>query len=244
VVPQLSISKTRNQVVVHQPDCLHVGIADGWPDKLEASAEKVSAHLLCFRGACWNLRLTPPRIVQRMTVYKLPDIPVKAPVLFLHGKEAFRVLYRRSDLQTVANDAGVSHQLLNLRIAVLRHPRWIKTVKCPSIVFSLEKNGGPAQSGLGTFQDKELKQNPVIMLWDTPLGVVIADIRLTLGPGAAFLRGHGVLYACSAQIIIDEAHTADLVRSRRAGKKAPSAAVLLHHLQQIMYDRVVVRATA
>jgi hypothetical protein len=78
-------------------------IADGWSNKLEASMQQIPAHAVSLGSVGRNPRVRLPRVPQRLTIHELPDVPVESAVLFLYRKEAFRVLYRRSDF---LNDCG------------------------------------------------------------------------------------------------------------------------------------------
>src|SRR4051794_25269272 len=77
-------------VVVDDADRLHERVADGRPDEAEAALQEVLAHRLC--------------------VLEAPDIGVETAEFLLHGEKRFCVAHGALDLQSVANDALVTHQ--------------------------------------------------------------------------------------------------------------------------------------
>jgi hypothetical protein len=54
----------------------------------------------------------------------------------------------------------------------------IKVIKRDAIMFPLAQHGVPTQPCLGSFQDEELEQAPVIVNGHSPFAVVIIDVIL------------------------------------------------------------------
>jgi hypothetical protein len=53
-------------------------------------------------------------------------------------------------------------------------------------IFALSQNCDPAQTGLKTLEYQELKQSLVLQYWDTPLFIVVRDVkRIAAAPPAA-----------------------------------------------------------
>ena len=96
-------------MVIHHPDCLHEGVADRWPYKLESSFEQVTAHLVGFLCSRLYLGGYGERIDDGLAAHKLPDVRIKAAEFFLHCQKRSRVLYRGTNFQPITDNARVRH---------------------------------------------------------------------------------------------------------------------------------------
>lgn len=57
-----------------------------------------------------------------------------------------------SEFETVADDSGIKHQLVDLCIAHLRHALHIETEQYLAITLALLQDGDPGQAGLEPFE--------------------------------------------------------------------------------------------
>src|SRR5712671_226972 len=101
------MAEAASRMIVGHPDRLHVGIADGRADELEAALEQVLAERVRFRGADGNLVSLQH---DRLAADEAPDIGVEAAEFLLYREKGARVGHGAIDLQLVADDAGVLHQ--------------------------------------------------------------------------------------------------------------------------------------
>src|ERR1043166_656476 len=108
-------------------------------------------------------------------VYKAPDVFIKTAELATNFQKSLGIGNRRTNLQAVANNAGVIHKGSKFLLVVPGNFHWIETIESFAIVFPLLKNCLPAQSSLGALEDQKLKQDSVIVLWNAPLCVVVGD---------------------------------------------------------------------
>src|SRR5882672_10079672 len=157
--PDLSMPKTASQVIVDHPGGLHEGVADGGPDKVEATAFQILAHRDGFGGLCRNILAVPPLVRDRTPADKLPNIIGKTLELFLHLEKGLRVAYGGFDLQPIAHDARVLQQFGNSIRRVTRNLGCVKATECFAIRFTFGQDGGPTQAGLGAFQYEELEKH-------------------------------------------------------------------------------------
>src|SRR5215831_4189082 len=103
----LAITKAVHGVVVHHPDGLHEGVADGGANEGKSSPLKIFTHCVGLNGPTGDLAHGPPGIHPRFAADKLPDVAVEGAVLALHTKERGGILNRGRHFQTVAHDAFV-----------------------------------------------------------------------------------------------------------------------------------------
>ena len=155
-------------MVIDQPDRLHEGVTDRWPNELEAAAPQILAHGVGFGRSRGNLLQGFPGIPAGLSAYKVPDIGVETAEFLLRDEEGLRVLDGGGDLEPVANDAGVGEQLPDFVRVVTRDLPGIELVKGTAVIVTLVEDGGPAQAGLGAFEKQELEQDSVIMPWHAP----------------------------------------------------------------------------
>src|SRR5260370_8442694 len=112
------MSKAVDDVIVHHPDGMHVRIDDRRADEGEATALQILAHRIGFSGASGDVPYGSTTILYRATVDEPPLIRIEAPELRLHVKKRLGVLYRRFNLGSVADDAGICQQRRDLPLVV------------------------------------------------------------------------------------------------------------------------------
>src|SRR5262245_33820063 len=88
----------------------------------------------------------------------------------------------------MAHDAVVSQQTTNIRRREASHLPRVEASEGLPIAFALPKDGQPAQTGLRAFQDEELEEPTIVVLGDTPLLIVVLDVKRVASPTAAALH--------------------------------------------------------
>src|SRR6516162_3233371 len=114
------VTVASDQMVVNHADRLHEGIDDGRPAELEAALLKVLRDGARNRGLVGHLSRGLVVIDLRLTVDEIPQQLGKARTLLHYVQEGARRQHRALDLRTVAHDAGILHQALDLRRPVAR----------------------------------------------------------------------------------------------------------------------------
>src|SRR6185503_2019108 len=102
------------------------------------------------------------------------EVGVETVELLLQRQESLGVLNRRGDLEAIANNSRMGEQSFHFGPIVFRDSGRIEIVKGKALVDSFFQDGLPTQPRLGTFEDQEFKQRPVVVQRNTPFGVVIA----------------------------------------------------------------------
>ena len=104
-----------------------------------------------------------------------PDVLIEAAELLLHGDHARALLIGGLDLAPVPHDRRIRDEALDVALGELRHGVWIEPGERGSVALALAQDGGPAQPGLRTFEREQLEEAAVVVLGNTPLGVVVLD---------------------------------------------------------------------
>jgi len=173
--PRCFVAEAIRGVIVDHAYGLHEGVADGRSHELEAAAQQIFAHgvgLGCSRG---KRPKRPPFIHFRLPADELPDVLIETAELFLDSEESFGIFDRGRNLQLVANDARIAKQFGDFSPVVARDFFRIESVERAAVVFPLIQDSVPAQSGLRAFEYQEFEQHAIVVEWDAPLFVVIAD---------------------------------------------------------------------
>src|ERR1700682_2199980 len=85
--PNLSISETLDEVIVHHADCLHVRINDGRTNEAESPLFEILAKRVRFSRGSWNLPHCLPPVEFGSSIDEPPAISVKTFQLFLNCKK-------------------------------------------------------------------------------------------------------------------------------------------------------------
>src|SRR5205085_3812286 len=91
---------------------------------------------------------------------------------------------RGNDLQTIANDAFIGHQLFNASLIIFRNLRRREVIEAATIVVALSKNSLPTQARLRAFQDQKLEKCALVVSRNSPFMIVISDRQISHGPMA------------------------------------------------------------
>jgi hypothetical protein len=183
------VTEATDDVVVNHPGGLHVRVTDGRADKLEAARLQIFAHGVRVFGARWDLLAGFPVVDLGRAIGELPYIFVEAAELFLRFEKSFGVLDGGGDFQAIANDAGVVEKFGDFRFAVARDLLRIELIERFAKVFALLQNAIPAQASLHSLQYEKFEQFAIVMERHAPLGVVITNVKIVRGPGAAWDDG-------------------------------------------------------
>ena len=94
-------------MIVHHPDRLHEGVADGGPDEAKAAVDEILAHGFRLGCAGRNILERAPAVGPRPTVHERPEVGIEAAALPLDGERGPGVPDGGRDLQPIAHDAGI-----------------------------------------------------------------------------------------------------------------------------------------
>ena len=112
-------------------------------------------------------------------------------MLFAQGNESPGVLDGALNFEPVADDAGIAHEGLDLARAETGDGCGVEPSKSFAVGIAALEDGEPTQASLGSLKDEELEKKPIIMDWDTPLGIVICgEEGIAETPGTAGERRH------------------------------------------------------
>src|SRR5579859_2036130 len=161
-------------MVVDHSRGLHQRVANRGADEAEAALRQVFAQCVGLFRARRNLAL--PGVLFRFAIDKAPDVRVEAAKFLLRLQERTGVADGGSDLQAIADDAGVSEQLPHFLCPVAGHFFGIESVEYFLIALPFAQHGVPAQSRLRAFQSQHLKPSVVVVQRHAPLFVVIGNI--------------------------------------------------------------------
>jgi len=155
-------------VVVGHSRGLHEGIANGGTDKPEASVFQVFAHGLRRFGPGRDIGEPFPSVSDRFVIDELPDVKVETAEFLLNVEKGPCIGDHRGDFKPVANDAPVLQKLVDFFFAVPRYAEWIESIQGVAEVFAFFQDGHPTQTGLGTFENQQLKL-PATSCGESPL---------------------------------------------------------------------------
>ena len=133
---------------------LHQCVANGRSDEREAGLFQAFAHFHGHRGHRRHFGAIVEMVDHLPTADKRP-------------KESHRILQRQPrlgvtaggvELEPVANDPGIEHQLIDFRVAHLRHALYVEAEQHLAITLTFAQHGDPGQAGLEPFEQKQLEQ--------------------------------------------------------------------------------------
>jgi len=180
------MSEAVDGVIVHHADGLHEGIGDGRTEKCAAAPDQVFAEGVGFGRFCRYRADGFPAVDPGPAGDKTPEIGVETSGLILDFQKHPGVAHRGLDLAPVADDVGISKQLLDPSRIIRGDPLRVEAVERLTVTLAFPQDGDPAQAGLGALQDEKLEQPAVVVQRDPPLGVMVANKqRVSSGPGAA-----------------------------------------------------------
>jgi hypothetical protein len=178
-------------VIVDHAHRLHERVANRRTDEAKTALLQLLAHrhahgLGMFQGyrSCGMRKW--------LSFDETPDEFVETSELFLSFEERLCVLDGGVDLQAIADNAFVLHQLGLLGGAVFGDLFGVEVVEGLAVVFALFEDRQPAEASLGAFEIDHFEEVAVIVADNTPFLVVIGNKEVVrLRPAAAFLGHNG-----------------------------------------------------
>src|SRR5215470_269642 len=175
-----------HQMIVDHADSLHEGVDDGRADELETAAGKFFRNLARYRGFRRHLFGAAEIVHLRLAVEKIPEQAREAGSLLHHLEVGARGQDGTFDLQSIAHDAGILHQPLDLLRRIAGDLGGLEVVEGAAKIIALAQYRDPGQTGLEAIENELLVERTVVVFRHAPLLVVIGDIeRVLLGPGTA-----------------------------------------------------------
>ena len=104
---QFWVAETRHKMIIDHTGGLHECVTDGGADEGEAALDEIFAKGVGFGCVGWQVAGFLALILKRPAADELPDILVERAEFFANGEEGLRVANGCSDLQTIADDAGI-----------------------------------------------------------------------------------------------------------------------------------------
>jgi len=96
------ITKTIDEVIIHQPSRLHIRIRNRRADEAESSLLEILAECFGFGRSGWNLSRSFPAVEFGLPADELPAVGIKVAELFLDLEKGASIAHRGPDLQSVA----------------------------------------------------------------------------------------------------------------------------------------------
>src|SRR5690606_35790097 len=147
-----------------------------------ASHEKKAAllHIVadCIRLARSgrNIGLLLQRVLPGACCDEQLDLVADCADHFVDFEECPGMGQSRLHLELVTHDAGILQNFVEELLCETSYFLRVEISKSFPVTVTLSKDGGPAESGLGAFQDQEFELRPVIPYGDAPFPVVILDV--------------------------------------------------------------------
>lgn len=153
-VHQLRVAVAVPGVIHDHARSLHKRIANGWADERETGFFQAFAHFHGGRRHGRNLAAILEMIDYRHTTDERPEKRHRV----LQRQPGLGIAPGRVELEPVADDAGIEHQLVDFGIAHLRHALDIKPEHHLAIMLAFAQYGDPGKAGLEPFEQKQLEQ--------------------------------------------------------------------------------------
>jgi len=151
------ISNAVDGVVIDYTFRLHEGITDSAANESETAFFQLFCHRVRnFSAGGYVLHCFPP-IDHGFAICELPDVGIKAAELMLNINERPGIGNGGFDLEPVADNAWIIQQGVYFACVIAGNFFHIKISEQFAVIFTLSKDGRPAQTGLCAFQCDELK---------------------------------------------------------------------------------------
>ena len=188
---QLPVAGARDQMVIHHPGGLHLGINDGGTDELESPLLEIPAYQVRQWGFGGHFLERFQFIAYGLPIDESPNVPVEGSKPLPNDDESLGIADCRVDFEPVADYSTVLEQGCDFTGIVFRDFIIIEVVKRPAEVFPLIQDGAPAQAGLKAFEDQEFEQFPVVMDRSAPfLIMVLGHENIIRTPAIRFVFFH------------------------------------------------------
>ncbi len=154
-VDELRVAVTVLSVIHDHARGLHQRVADGWADKGETGLFQAFAHGHGLRGDGRDFAAILEMIDHRPVIHKRPEEG--------HGvfqrQPRLRIAPGGIELEAIADDPRIEHQVIDFRVAHLRHALYVEAVQHLAISLALAQHGDPRKPGLEPFEQKQLEQS-------------------------------------------------------------------------------------
>jgi hypothetical protein len=190
---QLPVARARDQMVIHHPGGLHLGINDGGPYELESPLLEIPAYQVRQCGFGGHFLERFQFIAYGLSIDESPNVPVEGSEPLPDYDESIGVADCRVDFESVADYSAVLEQGCDFTGTVFRDFIKIEVVKRLTEVFPFIQDGAPAQAGLKAFEDQEFEQFPVVMDRSAPFVImVLGHQNILRTPAIRFVFFHGL----------------------------------------------------
>ncbi len=154
-VDQLRVAVAILCVIHDHARSLHQGIANGRADEGETGLFKAFAHGHGLRGNGRDFAAILEMIDDRAVIHKRPEERHRV----IQFQPRLSVAPGGIELETVADDPRIEHQLIDFRVAHLRYALYVEAVQHLAISLTLAQHGDPGKPGLEPFEQKQLEQS-------------------------------------------------------------------------------------
>ncbi len=154
-VRQLRVAVAIAGVIHDHARGLHQRVANGRPDERETGFFQAFAHFHGGRRHGRDFAAILEMIDHRLACDERPEKFHRV----LQRQPGLGIAPGRVELEAVADDARIEHQLVDFGIAHLRHALHIKTEHHLTIMLAFAQHRDPGKPGLEPFEQKQLEQS-------------------------------------------------------------------------------------
>jgi len=172
-------------MVIHHPHRLHEGIANRRSDEAEAPLLQIFAQRIRHVRASGHLCHRPAGIHDWAAADKAPHIGLKAATFVLNRQKRAGIFDGGTDLEPITDDPGIGQERGHPGRVVFRDAARIEPIEHGPVMGTFFKDRRPAEPGLGSFENQEFKQGPIVVDRHSPFLVMIVDRATFERPGAA-----------------------------------------------------------
>jgi len=153
-VRQLRVAVAVPGVIHDHARSLHQRVANGRPDERETGLFQAFAHFHGGRRHGRDFAAILEMIDHRHATDERPEKRHRV----LQRQPGLSIAPGRVELEAVADDPRIEHQLVDFGIAHLRHALDIKPEHHLAIMLAFAQHSDPGQPGLEPFEQKQLEQ--------------------------------------------------------------------------------------
>jgi len=153
-VDQLRVAVAVPGVIHDHARSLHQRVANGRSDERETGFFQAFAH---FHGSRRHGR-DFTAILEMVDHRRATDERPEKCHRILQRQPGLGIAPGRVELEAVADDAWIEHQLVDFSVAHLRHALYIKAEHHLAVMLALAQHGDPGKAGLEPFEQKQLEQ--------------------------------------------------------------------------------------
>lgn len=154
-VRQLRVAVAITSVIHDHARGLHQRVANGRPDEGETGFFQALAHFHGGRRHGRDFAAILEMIDHRHATDERPEKFHRV----LQRQPGLGIAPGRVELEAVADDARIEHQLVDFGIAHLRYALHVKAEHHLTIMLAFAQHGDPGEAGLEPFEQKQLEQS-------------------------------------------------------------------------------------